>query len=82
MKSVEVVKSRSVRVNLGNYESTDFFVSVKAEVDDDETRSSVARSLRKTVDASLIEDISAHFIARGKTLSKNAIAKKYGFKTE
>ena len=35
MKVIEVVVSRSVKVNTGNYESMDFFVSLKAEVDYD-----------------------------------------------
>jgi hypothetical protein len=82
MKTTGVTVSRSVRVNLGNYESADFFVSMTGEPDEGQTRTSVARTLRKSVDESLIENLSAHFKARGKALSKNAICQKFGFKTE
>ncbi len=82
MKTTGVTVSRTVRVNLGNYESADFFVSMTAEPDEGQTRVSVARLLRKTVDASLIEDLAAHFKARGKSISKKAICQKYGFRTE
>lgn len=31
MKVTEIVVSRAIKVNLGDYQSTDFFVSMKAE---------------------------------------------------
>ena len=82
MKTLGVTVSRTVRVNLGNYESTDFFVSMSAEPGEGETRTTVSRLLRKTVESSLIENIASHYKARGKSISKKAICQKYGFKTE
>ena len=35
MKVIEIVVSRSEKINTGNYESKDFFVSIKAEVEYD-----------------------------------------------
>jgi hypothetical protein len=35
-KTVEITKSFSFKLNLGNYQSADFFVSQKAQCDDDE----------------------------------------------
>lgn len=45
MKVIEVVVSSSRKVNLGNYESQDFFASFKAFPDSNENPEDVARSL-------------------------------------
>jgi hypothetical protein len=46
MKIVEIVVSRSQKVNTGNYQSKDFFISLKCEVEScDSTIDSVAAIL-------------------------------------
>ncbi len=45
MKVVEVVRSYTRKVNLGNYESRDFFCSKKAEVPEGEDHNKVSRYL-------------------------------------
>lgn len=79
MKISEVVVSRSVRVNLGDYQATDFFVSMKAEPGDGEKSRDVARSLRRVVDRAIVKNISAHFRGRGQKQTPEQICKKYGF---
>jgi len=45
MKIIEVVVSRSEKVNTGNYESKDYFVSLKAEVEYDADLKAVTSKL-------------------------------------
>lgn len=50
----EMTVSRSVRMNTGNYEGTEQFVSMKAEVDELDDPREVAAELAATVELSLI----------------------------
>ncbi|MET4240275.1 hypothetical protein [Bradyrhizobium sp. RT10b] len=78
MKVLEITVSQTVRVNLGDYQSTDFFVSMKAEVEDGEKPLDVAASLRRRVAHALTNSVGANFKARGKDISAKQIAKTYG----
>lgn len=78
MKIVEVVVSRSVRVNLGNYEAVDFFVSMKAEADEEDSATAVALDVRRKVESAIAKDIEIHFKKRGKKISEQDIRKRYG----
>lgn len=78
MKISEVTVSQSVRVNLGDYQSTDFFVSMKAELDDGDKPLDVAASLRRRVAHALTNTVGANFKARGKDISPKKIATTYG----
>lgn len=82
MKITEVAASRTVRINLGDYQSTDFFVSMKAEVFDGEKRTDAARSLHKLIDRVLLIEVARHFKARGKTVKTDELRKRYGFQHE
>jgi hypothetical protein len=75
----EVVVSRSVRVNLGDFQGTELFVSMKDESDEPVK---AQRRLRRLVDQALIADLQRHFKARGKPISVEAICKRYGFSKE
>jgi len=82
MKPVEIVVSRTVRVNLGDYESSDFFVSMKAAIEDGEKPRVVSRMLRRVVDRAIVENIQAHFRGRGKPRTPQQICTRYGFSME
>lgn len=79
MKNFECVVSR---VNLGDYQGTDFFVSMKAELEPGEKLADVSRKLRSAVDRALVVDIGAHFKARNTPISVEQICKRYGFSTK
>lgn len=80
MKITEVVVSRTVRVNLGDYQSVDFFVSMKATPDGSNLEA-VRAQLSQNVDMAVARDIAANFKRRGKGLSREQIAKRYGLNT-
>ena len=78
MKVLEVTVSQTVRVNLGDYQSTDFFVSMKSEVEAGEKPLDVAANLRRRVAHALTNSVGANFKARGKDISAKKIASTYG----
>jgi hypothetical protein len=78
MKINEVVVSRSVRVNLGDYQAVDFFVSMKAEIDELDTPAEAALALRRHVEDAIATDIRVNFKKRGKVISEQDIRKRYG----
>lgn len=80
MKIKDIVQSRAVKVNLGDYQSTDFFTSMTAEVTPEDKGS--VTILRRLVDRAMLANLSAHFKARGKPLSKEDICKRYGLTVE
>jgi len=78
-KISEVVSSLAVKVNVGDYQSVDFFTSMKAaEVTDPKT---TATRLHQLTNAAMIDNLKAHFRARGKKLSTAEICKRYGLKS-
>jgi hypothetical protein len=67
MRIREVVVSRTVRVNTGNYEGTEHFVSMKAEVDpelDDVTAD--AQALAAVVEKAVCRQLVRSYKVRGK----------------
>ena len=80
MKIIEAVSSVSVKVNLGDYQSIDFFTSIKAEVGDGELLAVVNASLHRVATAATLAKLRAHFAARGKKMSDESLAKLYGLK--
>jgi len=60
MKIIEVVVSYSQKVNTGNYQSQDYFTSLKAEIEYDANLSKVAMELfdqaKALVDQAIVED--------------------------
>ncbi|MHB8603908.1 MAG: hypothetical protein ACYDCK_01530 [Thermoplasmatota archaeon] len=53
MKVVEIVISKSLKRNLGNYESEDHFASMKASVESNDDVATVTRALQDAVDAAI-----------------------------
>lgn len=75
--TIEVAVSRTVKVNLGDYESTDFFVSMKDDATE-ETVAEVRKKLRRTINTALANDIFLHFKKRGKKVSLQSVKRRYG----
>ena len=63
----EIVVSRSVRVNTGNYEGLEHFMSMKAELDELDDETAVARRLTETVERSMVEQLVRSYRVRGKS---------------
>lgn len=79
MKTVEVVVSRSVRVNTGNYEGTEHFVSMKATVDELDDEDSAVAELSAHVERAMVVQLHRSYGVRGKkdmTLEK--VARHHG----
>lgn len=68
--------SRSARINLGNYEGLEHFVSMTQEVLEGETLDS--QSLAKKVERSLCEQLFRSFRVRGKKMTRAHIARHFG----
>lgn len=77
-KISEVVNSKSVKVNLGDYQSADFFVSMKSLEVADAKRTTAELEVLCT--AAMLANLRGHFAARGKKLSDADICKRYGLK--
>ena len=86
-KLTEMVISRSVKINTGNYESTDVFCSFKAELENpdlDEFTEGDVEDLRKRVREAVLDEV-VHIVHEkgmgvkdGKSPSRTAIAKRWG----
>ena len=77
-KITEVVSSLSVKVNVGDYQSVDFFTSLKAEDVKPETAERTAAELNAFCNRNMVANLRAHFAARGKKLTTEEICKRYG----
>lgn len=79
MKIIEVVKSGSVRVNLGDYQSVEFFASFKAECKDTiEDLARTEESLDLLIASNLTRTLVNHYHRRGKKITAEQVAKQYG----
>jgi hypothetical protein len=78
--SIEVIVSRTVKVQetLDQYESTDFFESLRDTAADPSQVVNVQRRLRDIINANLANDIVRHYRARGKPANLESIRKRYG----
>lgn len=75
----EITTSRSVKINLGDYESHDIFTSMKAEVSPDEDLGDARIELTRQVERAMVTQIMAHLKARGRNVDKDYVIKRYGF---
>ena len=79
MKTIEISVSRSCRVNLGNYEGTEHFVSMKAVLDELDDEASAAEELTAHVNQALLTQLHLAYAVRGKTgMTFEKIAKHHG----
>lgn len=74
----EIVCSRSVRVNTGQYEGTELFVSMKAELDELDDIETEETDLARTVERAMLRQLIANYRVRGKNLTPALIAKQHG----
>lgn len=86
MKITEIVVSRSVKLNVGNYEGTDYFLSVKAE-DENGIEPGATEKLERAVETSILETLARVYKQKGvspgginssKGTTRYAIAKHHG----
>ena len=77
MRVVEACVSRSARINTGNYEGTEFFVSMKAELDEFDGPEEII-ALAASVETALLVQLVASYTSRGKKLTAQQIARQHG----
>lgn len=79
MQIKEITISASVRVNNGDYQSTDFFISAKAEGDNGgPIQPGDAEKLQKSVQTALLTTLVRSFRLRGISTTPHMIAKMFG----
>lgn len=75
----EIVISRSVRVNTGNYEGTDHFISMKAEIDELDDEPSAAAELNAHVERAMVAQLVRAYKVRGKKdMTAEKVARYHG----
>lgn len=74
----EIVKSAAAKVNLGDYQSVDFFTSLKRVIEDDVPFEAVAAELQEAANACLLNDLREHFKARKKIYTDDQIRRMFG----
>ena len=82
MEIEEVNASCSVRMNTGNYEGTEYFVSVKVSVDQfDDPQECTDLAQKRAVEA-MLGQLERAYKARGKKLTREQICKQHGLPLE
>ena len=79
MRVREIVCSKSARVNVGNYEGVEHFVSMKADLDELDDPTEVAAELCATAERAIVRQLHRSYRVRGKTMSSTEVAKHHGF---
>ena len=74
----EEVGAITVKVNVGDYQSVDFFTSMKAEMQGGDDPEKIAAGLQAKLTASTLAKLRAHFKARGKKYTDEQICRMYG----
>lgn len=78
-KLTEVVVARSVKVNLGDYQSIDFFASAKVEnFTGQDNRLAVIDDTGRRLEDALAAQILASYKTRGKKATLEQIKRRYG----
>lgn len=77
----EISVSRSVRVNTGNYEGTEHFVSMRAELDELDDEAEAADELSRQVDGAMLRQLHRSYKVRGKRdMTPAQISKHHGIR--
>ncbi len=74
----EIVISRSCRVNTGNYEGLEHFVSMKAELDELDDVTEMARDLAADVERAMVVQLVRSYRVRKKALTAVEVARHHG----
>ncbi len=79
MEVQTITVSRGYKINLGNYENVDVFVSMTAELDMalDDTIQETAR-LAEAVEDAVLHQIMSVYKARGKKVSEAEVRRRHG----
>lgn len=82
MRITEIVASRSVRVNTGNFEGTDHFVSAKAELDELDDPEQAMMELAGIVEERIVVQLQNHYKTRNvkNLIELGNIRKHHGLK--
>jgi hypothetical protein len=78
MEIKEITISRSARMNLGNYEGVEQFISMKAELQPGDKPSACAMELSKKIERALCAQLFLSLKRRGKKQSLEQVAKYFG----
>jgi hypothetical protein len=78
----EVSVSKSCRVNTGNYEGTEYFINLKAELDDFDGIEDVTQELNEALNLALLDQLRRGYAAKGKKVSLEDIAKRHAIPYE
>ena len=73
MKIEEIVVSCSAKINNGNYESTDYFISIKAT----DIAPGDADKLRRTAETAILDTLVAQYKLKGISTTRQRIAKQH-----
>ena len=74
MKILEVSVSRSVRVNTGNYEGTEHFVSIKAQVEEFDSSEEALQEASAVAERAMVEQLCRAYRVRGKNAMTDPVA--------
>lgn len=79
MEIKEIVISRSIRINTGNYEGSEHFVSMKAELDELDDETSVTVELNAKVERVMVTQLCRSYRVRGKKdMTPEKVARHHG----
>lgn len=78
-KVSEIVISRTTRMNTGNYEGTEYFVSMKMELDELDDAEHDMEDLQNRVDQAMIQQLMLAYKARKKVTTKEQVCIRHGF---
>lgn len=78
MRVKEIIASRTIKVSLGNYESIDVFVSMRAELDELDDELVCQEQLGRRVESATYAQLVNVHKARGKAFVPADLTKRYG----
>ena len=80
MEIKEIVVSRSCRVNIGNYEGIEHFLSMKAQLDELDDEAMAAEELAVKVERAMVAQLVRSYKVRGKKdmADPTRVAKHHG----
>lgn len=79
MQVKEIVCSKSARINTGNYEGVEHFVSLKAEVDGLDDPAESAAELSAIAEKAIVRQLHRSYKVRGKAMTLAETARHHGF---
>jgi hypothetical protein len=74
----EIVISRSVRINTGNYEGLEHFISMKAELGEFDDVAEEALKLSAKIERALVTQLARSYKVRKKSMTVSEIARHHG----